>query len=80
LTISNKFWLARAYLILELQGDILISTQPLTVLPIVLSRIRDLTEEHSAVFHPGTSVCLLGFIQRYYLIFLKAEDVSDISN
>lgn len=56
LTITNEFWLARAYLILELQGDILMSTHPLPILPIVLSRIRDLTEEHSAVCHPGTSI------------------------
>lgn len=58
--ITSKFWLGRAYLVLELQGHILLSTHPLTVLPIVLSRIRDLTEEQSTVCYPGTSRCLLG--------------------
>lgn len=69
----------RAFLISELQKSILILTHSLTIVPIVLSSIWDLTKEHSLLCHPGTSVCLLGTSQWYHLTFLKAEGISGIS-
>lgn len=54
---SHLFWPSMPVksLSLEFQGNTLISTYPLTILPVVLSGIRDLTEENSTVCYVGTS-------------------------
>lgn len=54
-TMSSFSFVLTIYSKKPVQGNTLISTYPLTILLVVLSGIRDLTEENSTVCHAGTS-------------------------